>query len=328
MISYADLSRILPFTTDRALAENLGFILLNVFGRVLELLGYITVTLIWLRTLANANQQSIEASQQQFWVSSLSPVFVLFTLLLVVASVSVSVVVFLQYPHASRDKVLATPLSLLQMLLEAVCWGIHGIIAGLCAAMTSKFILRMVSGTGWTRQVHLLAKAVLPMIVACLGYLTRCVWLIVAYFDDGTIRDTWAWWIGFIWIPTVFVTLALLYSVRKRDTFDGIQYQQQTNNDSSSASDSDDLERPLLSQPPEEAFRAFSRLRQNLNNDDDTCDGSLILASPMPHIYAKRPLPDAQEDADEERGGERDEDASTLTIDESQRNNNTGGILI
>jgi hypothetical protein len=296
----------------------LGFILLNVVGRVTELLGCITVTLIWLRTLANANRRSIEASQQGLWLSSLSSVFVVFTLMLVMVSVSLSLVVFLRFPRASRDEVLNTPLSVLQTLLEAVCWGIHGIIAALCVTMITHLILRMVSGSEWKRRLLLLSKAVLPMAIACLGYFSRCVWLMIAYISGGEIRDTWAWWIAFVWVPSFAVTLALLYSVRKRDTFDHLaDYQQHNHNDDSENSGSDDLERPLLSQPPEEAFRAFSRLREQLHgNDDDTCDDSLILASPTPHVFMRHAVSETCEDIEESKDAETDDVASALSTDD------------
>ena len=220
VVSYADLSGIVLFTSDRKLAENIGYVLLNVVGRTFELLAFCTVTEIWLRTAIDARPRSMDSRiiSQNFWLHWLPNIFVLFTALLVLASVSLSVVIFCRFPHApTREYVLVMPLSMLQTLLEATFWGIHVLIVVLSINMTSKCILVLVPSTEWKRRLYLLGKAVVPMLVSCFAYATRCGWLIVAYMGQDR-RDTWAWWISFAWTPTVAVSVMLLYSTRKRDS--------------------------------------------------------------------------------------------------------------
>ena len=219
IISYADLSGILPFTSDRILAENIAYVLLNITGRTFELLAFCIVTEIWLRTAIDARPRSMhsETASHNFWFHSFIYVFVFFTVLLVLASVLLSVVIFCRYPHApNREYVLTMPLSMLQTLLEAICWGMHVLMVALSIGMTSKCILVLVPSGDSKRRMYLLTKAVGPMIVSCLAYAIRCGWLIAAYFRQSR-RDCWAWWISFAWIPTTSVSLVLLYSIRKRD---------------------------------------------------------------------------------------------------------------
>ena len=219
IISYADLSGILPFTSDRILAENIAYVLLNITGRTFELLAFCTVTEIWLRTAIDARPRSMhsETASHNFWFHCLIYVFVFFTVLLVLASVLLSVVIFCRYPHApNREYVLTMPLSMLQTLLEAIFWGMHVLMVTISITMTSKCILVLVPPTESRRRYYLLAKAVGPMTVSCLAYATRCGWLIAAYLQQGR-RDCWAWWISFAWIPTASVSVVLLYSIRKRD---------------------------------------------------------------------------------------------------------------
>ena len=219
IVSYTDLSGILPFTSDRILAENIAYVLLNITGRTFELLAFCTVTEIWLRTAIDARPRSMhsETASHNFWFRCLIYVFVFFTILLVLASVLLSIVIFCRYPHApNREYVLTMPLSMLQTLLEATCWGMHVLMVAISISMTSKCIFVLVPPTESRRRYYLLAKAVGPMVVSCLAYATRCGWLIAAYLQQDR-RDCWAWWISFAWIPTASVSIVLLYSIRKRD---------------------------------------------------------------------------------------------------------------
>ena len=256
VVSYADLSGIFPFTSDRILAENIGYVLLNVTGRTFELLAFCTVTEIWLRTAIDARPRSMhsESASQNFWLHRLIYVFVFFTALLVLASVSLSVVIFCRFPHApNREYVLAMPLSMLQTLLEAICWGIHALMVAISIGMTSRCVLVLVPSTEWKRRLYLMAKAVGPMLVSCLAYTTRCEWLIAIYIQQNR-RDTWAWWISFTWIPTATVSVVLLYSTRKRDHVNEHMLTNGDNDDGNNVLDNndDDLQQSLLRpQPPE-----------------------------------------------------------------------------
>jgi len=287
VLSYADLSGILPFTSDRILAENIGYILLNVVGRTFELIAFCIVTEIWLRTAIDARPRSMHSgmASTNVWLHWSTYVFVFVTALVVLASVSLSVVMFCRFPHApNREYVLTMQLSMLQTLLEAAFWGIHVGMVALSIDMTSRCVLILVPATEWKRRLYLLSKAVGPMVVSCLAYATRCGWLIAAYINQNR-RDSWAWWISFAWIPTASVSIVLLYSTRKRDYNDveGISTTT-TTEDNADASNvygnsDDNLQQSLLRpQPPEEAFRAFHSFRRGEEDADD----SFSLGSPVP----------------------------------------------
>ncbi len=269
VVSYVDLSGVLPFTTDRILAENIGYVLLNVAGRTLELLAFCIVTEIWLRTAIDARPRYMhsETTTQNFWLHGLIYIFVFFTALLVLASASLSVVIFFRFPHApNREFVLKLPLSKLQSLLEAICWGIHVLVVTIAIGMTSRCILVLVPSTEWKRRSYLMIKAVGPMIVSCFAYATRCGWLIVTYFQQNR-RDGWPWWISFVWVPTATVSVVLLYSTRKRDS---VVEDMPTTEDNDGANNVDgngneDLRQSLLRpQPPEGTTASYKMSIENM----------------------------------------------------------------
>jgi len=283
VVSYIDISGVLSFTSDRILAENIGYVLLNVAGRTFELLAFCTVTEIWLRTAIDARPRSMhsETPTQNFWLNLLICVFIFFTVLLVLTSASLSVVTFFRYPHApNRDFVLKMPLAKLQSLLEATCWGIHVLVVAISIGMTSRCILVLVPSTESKRRLYLLLKAVGPMIVSCFVYAMRCGWLIAAYMQQSR-RDSWAWWISFAWVPTTTVSVVLLYSTRKRDNVaeDVSMTEDNDNVNNIHMNSNEDLRQSLLRpQPPEEAFRAFQSFRRG----DEDADDSFSLGSPQP----------------------------------------------
>jgi hypothetical protein len=264
VLSYADLSGILPFTSDRILAENVGYVLLNVVGRTFELIAFCIVTEIWLRTAIDARPRSMHSgiASTNFWLHWSTYVFVFVTALVVLASVSLSVVIFCRFPHApNREYVLTMPLSMLQTLLEAVFWGIHVGMVALSIGMTSRCVLVLVPSTEWKRRLYLLSKAVGPMVVSCFAYATRCGWLIAAYINQNR-RDSWAWWISFAWIPTAIVSIVLLYSTRKRDYNDveAITTATEDNADGTNVhgNSDDNLQQSLLRpQPPEGTYDKY-----------------------------------------------------------------------
>jgi len=282
VISYADLSGILPFSSDRILAENVGYVLLNVLGRTFELLAFCTVTEIWLRTAIDARPRSMHSgiASQDFWLYCSTYVFLFFTSILVVVSVSLSVVIFFRFPYApNREYVLTMPLSMFQTLLEALCWGIHIGMVALSIGMTSRCVLVLVPSTERNRRLYLLSKAVGPMLVSCFAYATRCGWLIAAYINQNR-RDSWAWWISFAWIPTATVSIMLLYSTRKRDhDVDDIATIEDVDGSNVRSNSDNSLQQSFLRpQPPEEAFRAFHTFRRGEEDADD----SFSLSSPIP----------------------------------------------
>jgi hypothetical protein len=239
-------------------------------------------------------------------------------MLLVVASVSLSLVVFFRFPHASRDFILGIPLSLVHCLLEAVCWGMHSLIVVMCITMTTNFILEMVPSCQWENRLILGTKSVIPMVICCVCYLDRCVWLVVACLTKPQLRETWAWYIGFLWLPTALSSTVLLYSVRKRDIVatdigSDDPGNLQRNNSNDNEHDDNDMRQSLLArpQPPEEAFRAFSKFRRWEDNGE-TDDDEFTCGSPMPHFFV-RPSSSNNGGDDAEVGAC---DVSTLTIDE------------
>lgn len=262
-VAYADLSTVLRFSSNRVYAEKIGYILLDVVGRsVFELLSFCTLTGIWLHT-AIKSSPTMDVSRHRYRL--LTPVFVFVTVLLVLASATLSVVIFVLFGDDTLDRIQTLPLSQIQTLLEAFAWGLNSLVVMECLIITSRRITALVTALEWKKRLFLLSKAVLPMLVASLVYGSRCVWLVIVYFHSSSLRGTWAWWIGFMWCPTLMAVIVSLYSARKRD-----QHPQ-----------SDELQQPLLA-PPTEAFQAFSMHRNGGDLDDSLC------RSPMFHVFAPR----------------------------------------
>jgi hypothetical protein len=309
MVAYADLSGTFRFTTDRTLAVNLGYVLLNVAGRsILESLAFCTVTAIWLRTAIQAS--TLDARRRSFLLCTLPPTFLVFTMMLVLASVSLSVTVFTEYPHASHDWVLKMHLSLLQTLLEAIYWGAHAIVVVLCIRMTTGCIFILVPQEDWKQRLFLLSKAVLPMIVSFIAYMIRSVWLILACRRPD-LRETWVWLTTFVWVPTATLSFVLLYSVRKRDSFSTLALDYDLRNHGSDRNNH--LQEPLIlrPQPPEEAFRAFSMVSRGEEMDDSFLWSPIVQSVPQ-----MIPTRDGIVGQDMEAGtGEIGDDASTLSRD-------------
>lgn len=285
VLAYAQLSEIFSFTEDRILSDKIDFVILNVVSRTLELLAFSTVTDIWLRTSIDAHPSSsriLLSNREDFLIHWLPPIFLLCAVSLVITSVSLSVVIFFG--------VLITPLSMIQTALEAMLYGINISMVILSISMTSKWILTLVPSTEWKRRSYLICKAVGPMIISSIQYSTRFVWLVVAFMNEDK-RDSWSWWISFSWIPSIVLSIVLLYSIRKRDSiaeFEVIENNVVVDSDgnnnnaatSSNEDNSNDLQQSLLSrpQPPAEAFRSFHNFRRGVDIDD-----SFSLGSPIPH---------------------------------------------
>lgn len=230
-------------------------------------------------------------------------------MMLILASVSLSVVVFTEYPDASHEWVLNMRLSLLQTLLEASCWGSHALVVLLCIRMTSTCIFALVPSEHWQQRLYLFGKAVLPMLVSLLAYTVRCVWLVLAYRQPNR-RETWAWLVTFVWTPTVAVSVVLLYSARKRDSLEAPStldyFRSSDGNDGNN-----NLQQPLMlrPQPPEEAFRAFSMVRRGDEMDDS------FFWSPIPQSVPRVVMPSSDGNDGQADAADMCDDASTLSRD-------------
>jgi hypothetical protein len=277
-LAYADISGLLPFSRDRIYSEKLGYILLDVAGRsVLELLAFATVTAMWLQTAIDAHPLAL--GQTRKWhLYLIPPLFLVAIVLLAVSSVALSIVVLVvSGKEDDLPSIRNLSWSRTQNLLEAISWGLHAVVVLECVGMTSRQIFALVPQ--WRKRLSLLAKAVLPMLISSLVYALRCNWLLVEYYDAPRVsRSTWAWWIGFVWCPTLVAVAMLLYSARKRDQQEPCDQAHQRL-----------LYSPI---PPAEAFRAFSYHRLAMDFDDSFCQ------SPITHVYTEST--DSLEVGDEE----------------------------
>lgn len=284
--SYIDISGLVPLSKNRIFAEKLGYILLDVAGRsVLELLSFTTITGLWLKTAIRSGPSRELDQSQDMRLRVFPALFLIITLMLVIASVTLSVLVFSDFRDNNLETIQNSPLSRAQFLLEAFAWGLHALVVFECLFLTWRRIVTLIQPA--PERNILLCKAVLPMFAASLMYSLRCVWLVCIYCHVTHIeRGTWAWWIGFQWCPTWLSVSMLLYSARKRDQSTGGELQQ-----------------PLLrpARPPAEAFLAFSMHRNGEEVDDSFC-----LNSPIMQIDIVR---------DEEVG-----DAETLSVDSAGAN--------
>mmetsp|Transcript_44204 Transcript_44204/g.106507 ORF Transcript_44204/g.106507 Transcript_44204/m.106507 type:complete len:392 (+) Transcript_44204:153-1328(+) len=260
IFAYINISGLHPLAKTPSIAEELGYILLDVTGRsVLELLSFATITGLWLKTALRSGPTRGLGQGHDFRIRLFPALFLVIVLLLVISSASLSTVVFLDDRSGSLEKIQNSDLSRIQLLLEASAWGLHSLVVLECLLLTWKRIETVVEPSRERRI--LLCKAVLPMLTTALLYLIRCLWLVCIYFHvPNTERGSWCWWIAFQWCPTLLSVSMLLYSARKRDQTTTGQ-----------------LQEPLLrpARPPAEAFLAFSR---HLNGED--VDDSFILNSP------------------------------------------------
>jgi hypothetical protein len=230
---------------DQAYATKLGYVLLEVVGRALEFLAFSVVTILWYDT-ARAT-----TAEERTVLDNLPRVLLAAGLILSMASAWEAIDILTSSEDASWA-------FRLHILVEGLSWGIHAIAAAICTHMTATRILRLStlpqSGI-WTRRA-VLSKSLAPMITCTICYAIRSVWLSCLFAQMPTTsnlanRYRVAWWIGFVWIPTLVPSTMLLYSARKRDP--------------PPDQDSDGLAHPLLPTPgpPAEAFISFKRFREN-----------------------------------------------------------------
>jgi hypothetical protein len=272
-LAYADISGVLVFSKNRIFADKLGYVLLDVTGRsILEMLAFSTVTAIWLKTAIESSPSVLWGSHQSTPFGILPPLFLLLILLLVLVSATLSAIALVVYQDDALETIQELPWSRAQTMLEAIAWGVHALVVIECSFVTSKRVLNLVPTSQWTQRLSLMGKTVLPMLVASLVYATRCLWLLAIFWRcESVARGTWAWWIGFAWLPTWLAVGVLLYSARKRDQLPA----------------SEEMMEPLLlpARPPAEAFMAFSRHRQGLGVDDSFS----FCRSPITYVVAMDP---------------------------------------
>ena len=265
------LSGIHEFTSERNSAETVGLFLLDAIGRNFELLAFCLATEIWLRTAVDARPRSVHSGMRspEFWFRRWTCVFVSSTVLLVLVSVCSSIA---EFPPSKKVES-ATPIREFQTIVEAACWGIHMLTVPFVIGMTSKCVLTLVPSEEWKKRLFLLSKTVGPMVVSFLAYGTRFGWLIAASIDQN-LRNSWDWWIGFVWVPSATVSVVLLYSMRKPD--DDIETVAATegDDDNSNVNGNSDLEESLLRpQPPE------GKMKLSQSNEFKTIELSLKLFS-------------------------------------------------
>jgi len=301
IIAYINISGLHPLTKTPNFADELGYILLDVTGRsVLELLSFATITGLWLKTAIKSGPARGLGQGHGLRIRLFPALFLVIVLLLVISSASLSTVVLLDDRSGSLEKIQNSRLSMIQVLLESVAWGLHSLVVLECLLMTWKRIETVVEPTRERRI--LLCKAVLPMLITASLYLTRCIWLVCIYFHiPETERGSWPWWIAFQWFPTWLSVSMLLYSARKRDHATSSQ-----------------LQEPLLrpTRPPAEAFLAFSRHRNGEEADD-----SFILNSPsaLALISEVESISDVEEagDLESQSSGSQENESASQPSDSS-----------
>jgi hypothetical protein len=244
-VAYADVARILPLSNDQAYATKLGYVLLEVIGRAFEFLAFSIVTILWYDTARSTT------AEERTVLDSLPRVLLATGMILSMASAWEAIDIL----TTSKD---ASWVFRLHIFVEGLSWGIHAIAAAICTCMTATRILRLSTlpqSDIWTRRA-VLSKSLAPMIVCAICYAIRSAWLLGLFArmpkaSNLANRYGLAWWIGFVWIPTLVPSTMLLYSARKRDPPPG--------------QDNDRLTHPLLHTPgpPAEAFISFRRFREN-----------------------------------------------------------------
>jgi hypothetical protein len=258
-IAYADLARLLPLSHDRSMADKLGYVLLEVFGRsIFEYLAFSVVTVMWFKTAIEA--RFVNREEMNRFLTCLPKILLGWACLLVGISLlqAVDIISAGTIDPDGQYKGSAWALRA-HLLVEGFSWGFHAILAMLCVAITAKRIMYLSTWpqSGVMTRLKIMTKALLPMILCALCYTTRSLWLIQQFAQmpsaptHSAHRSYPGWWIGFVWIPTLLPSAMLLYSARKRDPMPSI-------GDESYSS-------PLLPTPvpPAEAFISFQRFSEH-----------------------------------------------------------------
>mmetsp|Transcript_17537 Transcript_17537/g.25952 ORF Transcript_17537/g.25952 Transcript_17537/m.25952 type:complete len:359 (+) Transcript_17537:178-1254(+) len=297
-LAYADLSGLIHLSSSSVVSARRGYILLELLGRsFLEVITYSVVTLIWL--------EAVRKSVGKWGRASL-----LFCVVLLF-----SACVFQAFEMSKIPEKELLWVYQLHLLVEGFCWFLHGFAAVACSFWTTRQIVRLsvFPQIDRSQQIQLLVKALLPMVLCGVCYGLRAIWLLSTLFQNRARtptqeRDSWSWWIGFEWLPTLIPSLMLLYSTRKRDE------QSENNYDNV----------PLFSPigPPVEAFVNFqnfhslfspSSLREH--DADEAEDGS--------HSSYRLLSSQSDQDSDSEKNDQTMRPAAQLMFKESPSSNNS-----
>jgi hypothetical protein len=252
-LAYADFAGTFPLSDNPEHAEKFGYILLEVVGRsTFEFLAFSVVTALWLGTAIEAGLSSAEEDNSR--LKRFPEVLMGWGCLLIFVSLIQALDIAVAGSERNGYEGSAWAYRS-HLLVEGLSWGFHAVLSLICVLMT---LARIVSLSTWPQseimtRVHVMTKALLPMILCFLCYATRAIWLLEQFVEmpstlvTSRSRTDPAWWIGFVWIPTLLPSLMLLYSARKRDV-------PTIPDDYSGAS-------PLLPTPvpPAEAFLSFRR---------------------------------------------------------------------
>lgn len=224
-IAYADLARLMPFSQNRVTADKLGYVLLEVIGRsIFEFLAYSVVTVMWFNTAVKA--QFGNRDVVNFVLKWLPKGLFCWAALLICVSLIQAMDILLHQTlgtdgqHQGSAWVLRS-----HLLIESLAWGFHACFAILCVAMTAKRIVQLSawSQSGTITRLRLMTKSLLPMTLCSICYAIRSICLILQLTampstpTHSAHRSHPAWWIAFVWIPTLLPSTMLLYSARKRD---------------------------------------------------------------------------------------------------------------
>jgi len=270
-LAYADLSGLINLSSSPARSEKWGYILLELLGRsFLEMVAYSFVTMVWLETIKKK-------------VGKTGGILLLCSFLLLLSTCILQALEMLRLPVSNNVDdytISSNGVSLidnaeeqelvwvfkLHVLAEGICWFLHGCAAVACSVWITRMIVRLslFPHIYLYQRTRLLMKPLLPMVLCGGCYILRAIWLFVVLLQNQTrtpiqARFDLGWWVGFEWIPTLILSLMLLYSTRKRDE------QSEANNDNS----------PLVSPvgPPVEAFVNFQRCHSLFSPDELLHDG-------------------------------------------------------
>ena len=283
-LAYADLARLIPFSQNRVMADKLGYVLLEVIGRsIFEFSAYTVVTVMWFKTAIQARFGNRD--EVNIVLKCLPRALFWWAVLLICASLIQATDILLHQASDADGQHHGSAWALRShLLIEGLAWGFHGCLAILCVAMTAKRIVQLStwSQSGNLTRLRIMTKSLLPMTLCSLCYATRSICLVLQVSampstpTHSARRSHPAWWIVFVWIPTVVPSVMLLYSARKRDPMS----MRTTMGDDANLS-------PLLPTPvpPAEAFISFQRFTEHNGDllspftplrmgydDDDTFD--------------------------------------------------------
>lgn len=297
-VAYADLSQLLPLSSNLHESETWRFVLGTLVGRsTFELLAFSTVTFLWLQMALEA--RSVSMPNKNYYLEACLWILVVANVVVVVTAVGEAV--FLLYLSADgttmdyesdnssghiEDSFQQYAVYEVQEFLEGVAWGVHAVVVMIIIALTAKQIDQNLStfSAPRRRRVTICAKALLPMLACANCYLLRSVVLVgqvcFSLHDSQhpttiTTKQRFVWW-ALQAGPTWIAATMLLYSARKPDRSLARSSQSPLEASFPSASHEPLLSTPIP--PPAEVFLSFRQWNQvdshlffspNMLSDDD-----------------------------------------------------------